>query len=314
MSASRNVAYSLPPEAFPLPPVSPFIEGMIAQVRDNQQILRVLQQLNECRDDHSFNHLQAILQKEIDRVCCVPSADRGFIECYIAGEASLHLHCVIESQIFGIDMPELCAVLQADERCSALIATGKFDVETNFSLRNGHIEISMAVDVRQFSEKSHDVMCPLPTTVWLQDLNECKRRFGNTRKRITETVVGKWRNVMPALNQMRGNSEPQRKATLVEPVVGQFNAAGIHLDEVESQVIESRAKVIDNFPDKNGNGYGRVNQKVDIFVTVRVGDDFIRTCSNGETVKSIEVFRCPLDFSRSGIYAADHAGDDTIIG
>jgi hypothetical protein len=207
-------------------------------------------------------------------------------------------------------LTNLCAVLQAYDHRTALKAAGKFDIETNSALGNCQIQISMSVNVRQLCQNSQDIMGPFPTVVRLQTLDECKRHFGNTRKRFSETLVGKWGTVMSAFNHAGGNRQPQRKSAFLVPISGQGSGTRVELDEVESQVIESGAKLVNDFADKDGDVHWGFGQNVEILVTVRIGNDFIRTCSNGEIVKSIEVKRCLFDFSRSRIYAADHAGDN----
>ena len=72
--------------------------------------LRILQQMDECRDDNSFNLLQADLQNVLNFESVSPTTYGRFVERHVWGESSLHVHNVISLGWRAID---LCTVLQS---------------------------------------------------------------------------------------------------------------------------------------------------------------------------------------------------------
>jgi len=148
-----------------------------------QQLLPLLQELIKCGDDHRFNLLQAdlkhLLHTESGRL-----PNRGFIKRYICGDASLHIHGWLRLGKYALDF---CAMLQA--------ATGKADTSMNCSqdfasnyIRDGHVKMAVFVNVRECSKRSERTR-GVPTIVRLDRFNECKRRFGNTRKNNLKAIV-----------------------------------------------------------------------------------------------------------------------------
>jgi leucyl aminopeptidase len=59
--------------------------------------LRLLQEIDECRDDNSFNLLHADLQNVLSFKGGGSCANGKFLERYVGQEASLHIHCSLLS-------------------------------------------------------------------------------------------------------------------------------------------------------------------------------------------------------------------------
>src|SRR5437762_12131919 len=74
------------------------------------EYLSLLDQLLECRDDDRFKLLQANL-KEVLRFEGVRPHSNSFIERYIRGEATLHIHWRFSGNLVG--QGDFCAMLQA---------------------------------------------------------------------------------------------------------------------------------------------------------------------------------------------------------
>src|SRR5258708_1088280 len=113
---------------------------------------------------------------------------------------------------------------------------------------------------------------PRPTMVWLQTLDECKRSLGDSRKLGVEAIK----------NGVLGGGNRQGKQRTFLQFGGQHDTNGIELDEVERQVINGRPELIDNFASQNGNVERRLNQEINCFFSVRIRDDFVRTCGGSD--------------------------------
>ncbi len=273
-----------------------------------EKMLKLLQELNECRDNDTFNRLHAELQNLLRFEASWSGTNGNFLERYIGQEASLHVHYGVTFPSIKGDGWDLCALLESTDNGCGVKSSGRIEILTNSHTGQNRIEVSMFVDVRKLGDNCHDVMMPRPTMVRLQTLDECKSRFGDARKNRVETIIG----------GVLGRCNPQRKQSAPVPFGGQHDAAGIRFDEFESQVINGRPELINNFPRQNSNIERRFDQKINSFFSVRILDDFVRTCFgsdiDNDAIDFIQVLLCPDDFSYGGVESANHATDSSKFG
>lgn len=261
----------------------------------NQKLQRLLQEMSECRDDVIFDLLDAELKNVLHcEMGGLP--DRRFIEHYIDGRSSLHIHGGI--RLLHDTRLDFCAMLQA--------ATTDRDRATSVSehfggneIGDGNVEMAVLVNVGEIGDQSHDLGSTFPM-VRLQSLNECKRGFGNPRQTTLKTVVHR---------RLLGRVEPERKTAVILPITGQGNSERVELDQIESQIVEGGSKLIDDLSRNNGDIGRRLLENVHCLIAVRFRDDFVRLSCNvltDDVLDEMKVFRCPTDFQRSGFESSEH--------
>ena len=260
------------------------------------EYLRILDELIECRDDNLFHLLQAQLKNQVHFRCGDPIPHGGFIERYIRQNSGLHIHYVVESSGYRFD---LCSMLEPAIDFIKPSPVSKLVMPKNGCFGNHDIQVTVFVDVREFGKQSEGIGSS-QTMVRLHTLDECKRRFGNTRKDVREAVVSRcflW------------NPQPEGEKTILFPVSGQGDSAWVDFDEIERQVIYGRPELIDNLSNENGNVRPWLASDIDCFFAVRFGEEGVRACSGispNALLKSVEVYLCPIDFENGGLDATNH--------
>jgi hypothetical protein len=77
-------------------------------------------------------------------------------------------------------------------------------------------------------------------------------------------------------------------------------------------VINGRPELIDNFASQNGNVERRLNQEINCFFSVRIRDDFVRTCGgsniDNNAIDFVQMLCCADDFETGGIETINHTG------
>src|SRR5581483_10388240 len=152
---------------------------------------------------------------------------------------------------------------------------GIHDIVMNGSSRQQNVKMSVFVDVGKLSNDSEDVMRSWPTAVGLYPLNECIRRFGNTRKFLLEEFVGDGESVRNSGIPMLRNLQTERKLAIPFPVLGKGDVRRIGLDKLKHEMIESRFELINDFTDNHLNVTGCPDEEVKLLLAVRVLDDLI---------------------------------------
>jgi hypothetical protein len=119
-------------------------------------------------------------------------------------------------------------------------------------------------------EKSKAVIYGTHSIVGLRSLDDCVRLNGNPRKILECTERERWR---PARLQVG----PDRKLAFLLPLRGQDSSASIHLDEVESQVIQRGPQLIDKFSCVQGDHRAGFKE-IQCFFTIRYCSESITVC------------------------------------
>lgn len=274
----------------------------------SEKYLRVLQEMFECRDNDLFNLLQTDLQDVLRFEGVRPNSD-SFIERYIRGKASLYVITSVKGNLIG--NWDFCTVLESAHcRNSAeSIGVRNFVVDSNSGQYD--VKVSVSVDVRQFAQNTKSVTdsCPWPTTVRLYSLDESISRIGDAGQLLFKDffrhrdVIGDGR--IPVSRYL----EHQGELTVPLPILRKGYVSGIELDEFERQMIERRTELIDDLANNHQNVSRCSDTEIDVFLTIRIFDDFIRVCfakSLSEiTVDLQKVYRCPDDFVLSRLDSTD---------
>jgi len=253
-----------------------------------------IENVKQDADEHIF-------QKLLNRYRnCVPQSG-PFIEGYIQGCASIHLHYRVfpERAIRKEELRHFCAVVKG---------LGKASTEATFVNRispddcssPSECKTSVFVDVRQCDEKAQVVVNSGDSSaiVRLHSLDECVRIFGNPRK-VAKYTVREWRRLSGP------DGSPSRKHAVLIPLGGESDISPVQLDEIESQVIQSRTKLIDDLSSDDRDFFMRLRD-FDCFFALRLDNDCISITSgirgNGR-FESIEVLRCPVEFDGCGTHS-----------
>lgn len=270
-------------------------------LQPSREYLGVLKELSECRDNKSFNAIQAKLKHVMGRESRRMVAEGRFIERYKRGEATCHLHA------FGKGGFNLCAVLFANDG-SGMVAVNN-GIESHLSFPFCGMQISMFVDIREYGE-SPQLGRTIPTVIRLQTLDECERCLTDTGKRIDEVVVGQRKIVRNRRIPFSGYFSEQGELTAFLPPGWKLDTASVMLDEIERQVIQGRPHLVEGFSSEDGDIGIRRFGEMQLRLAVRLQGNSSRLCAeifpNG-IVDSINMFRCPDEFKFCGFQTANHS-------
>jgi hypothetical protein len=271
--------------------------------RRDGQYLEIVKELAKCRDDDSLHLAQQKLQDFLNRnLVGGSSAETGFCKRYINGDASLHVHGFLSIEPSIGNRIEFCAVLNSANACIG--ASGSFDPFFAGESRFGEIEVSVLVDVREISEQPEHIAGPIISVIRLHGLDECKRLFGNPRKDVRETVVGRG---------FLGDLEPQREETVLFPIGGELDVSGVKLDKIERQVIDGRSQLIQDLSRQDGDFRRGCSAHAYLLFAVRLRGSFVRVTSSvvwrrGFLVSyGFDMFRHPSEFEVGGVDTGEHA-------
>ena len=256
--------------------------------RRREQISHLVKKLIECRNDLGFNRVREQLQKILhSNVARLPYGD--FLERYLCGDSALHIHALLWLRKRRFN---LCAVLQTTTGVTGPSAVKSQDFAVS-NISDGEIKMTVFVNIRQVGKPSHNFRSA-STVVRLNTLNECKRAFGNTRKCVSEVLLGDRR-----LSYALGEFESQREVAVFLPRVRKNDSSAVEFDQIERQMIQSGTELIENFPSENSDVLRRRLPNIKCGFAVRVSDELIRltaAVSANASLNGLDVFRCPDEF------------------
>lgn len=288
------------------------------KIQPPAEYLQVLDELLECRDDEELNRVRAKLQHVLDgRLFNI--RNRTFIERYNSFEASIHVHGTARRRLSPDCFFNFCAFIQ---RVPAS-ATNSIVVGNTFFRTDSFgqdVQVSVFVDVREFLD---DFQCvnnsePARTVdiVRLYALDECVRRNGNPRQ-ISKEPTRKGKSIGNGRFSFScgGNVNQEGELAVLAPSFWQDHSSGIQLDQIECQVVEGRAELIENFASDNRDFGGRVAENTNLLFAIRLRDDFARITSGispNAFFDNLDMFRCPGEFETDGFRDGSHAEGESI--
>ena len=154
---------------------------------------------------------------------------------------------------------------------------------------------SMFVDVREIVEQLKGRIYGTCTSgiIRLNSLDDCMHINGNARKSFESSIRERW---LLSRFQWIG---PDGKHAVLLPVGGKSYAAPIHLDEIESQMIQGGPHLIDKFSCQHGDE-GRGFEEVNCLFAIRFDSETITVCGsilgNG-ALDGCKVLHCPDQFA-----------------
>lgn len=267
----------------------------------SREYLRLLDELLECRDDVSLNLIQNKLKQLIDSENVRFAQISPLIERYKSGVMTFHVHGLLR---FGSvkrsqrshrrGRVNFCATIQSGIACTAQ-STGVSNTLVLPNSRLGQMKASVLVDVRQMGKKTQSVIDGSNPIVGLHTLDECKRNIGNPRKLAGEFSFRE----RSCLSRFKRSGSKGEFAMFLPVGVNGGNVR-ISLDEIEYEMIQGRAHMVNNFArqkrDLDGGGLGHVQ----LLFALRLSDNFVRFSSGicGDvTLQRAELFRCPDQFN-----------------
>ena len=152
----------------------------------------------------------------------------------------------------------------------------------------------MFVNLRELGKQTQVITDFGVPVIRLHALDVCKNSFGNSRKNMGKTVIGR---------DLLGNVEPQRKQAVLLPVSGELDVPSIHLDEIERDVIQGGSDLMHRFPGNDSHDGVRISTSIYFLFVVRMLDDFVRvtaSVSSNVLSYSVDMFRCPDELEFGG--------------
>jgi hypothetical protein len=263
----------------------------------------LFKELNECRNDELLDSIKTRLQEAINREIRNAGIEGRFVERYkgVKSSAHIHLHNVAVGTWTNVD---LCAVLNSGDMANVhrMPLIDNFAAHPFVSLRFDDVDVAMFVNVREKGQSSQ-VDTDVGSVVRLQALNESKRLCGYPRKRALETVEYGW---------FLRRFDPEREGTLFFPSEGERDATPIELDQLECEVIERRADLIDRFARQDRDCVGRTFNKVQFMAAIRLLRDSARLALRvfpDQITYRVYVVLCSDQFEPSGFKAIDHSNN-----
>jgi len=140
--------------------------------------LQVLEFL-KCRNNDDIDRIKARLQDVLNREAIRVTKRVTFIERYMSGESSLHIHARIR-MAEGKGASNFCAVIKGSERRG---------ISSDFRMTytgTEKIQTAVFINVRELSQETQPAVSNSGGIVRLQTLDECKGAYGNPRQQLRE--------------------------------------------------------------------------------------------------------------------------------
>lgn len=276
------------------------LTAMRLKMQPSPEYLRLLDKLLKCRDDESFNLAQNDIQEYVNRDIGSILQLVPFVERYNRGIAAIHIHGLVGVNTIGRPF-NYCASIQK-RKASSGPSTAESNILPLPHAGTDKIQMSVLVDVRQVDEKSKNIIgsdegIPSMHVVRLHSLNYCKSTAGNPRKVFGEVSLSK--RGRTAVRKLGSD----RKLTILAPLGINGRDIRIPLDEVECEMVEGRAHLINHLPRKKRNLSRRSFREIQLVFALRLWRDSVRltSCIFGDaTLDSAQVFLSPdeLKFRR----------------
>jgi hypothetical protein len=266
-------------------------------VSQSKDCLRIIDELIKCRDNDRLNLLQAELQNVLHFQCVVPSSKRSFIERYIRGEASLHIHYLLNSRILGCRY--FCAMLKTAPGVGHQSPIVELMVPMDSHFGNDNMKMMVFVDSGELGQGLHCTSRSQPVVrLYALDENECSIR--DSRQGFVERFTRYGKIIRNRRISIIRNIEEEGKFAVTLPSLRKGDdIVDIPLDEGEREVIEGRAKLIDNFADQKGDSGFGLASNINCAFSIRIADDFVRVCSSvtpNASIEMLDVMLCPDHF------------------
>jgi len=226
-------------------------------------------------------------------------ANFWLVERYLRNELRFHVHLTVANNVLiengeRANRAEYCAVIE-HRMCDGIgkIGVGDFECFTSINTGDGCTQASMFVDVREFNQESQHPMPIILSMVRLQALDVCVGEIGHPVRNSQMFPIHRQNSLCSI-----GNFCIERKLTGLEDAPRQAPDQ-ILFDEFEEKMIQGGPEMIQLFARKDGEFDRRRLEDFQLFVSVRIGNDFERFIAAvlGDTIlKRFVVAHDPDDF------------------